>query len=106
VSWLREIYDRSLWLLLGIAGLVLPIACAKAWLWRTQKMEPRMDTDRHRQESSALPYLVCVSRLCVSKELSHGFLERRRADDAVAAIDGSFAIESEEAGAGFFGDNL
>jgi putative ABC transport system permease protein len=28
VSWLREIYDRSLWLLLGITGLVLLIACA------------------------------------------------------------------------------
>ncbi len=28
VSWLRESYDRSLWLLLGISGLVLLIACA------------------------------------------------------------------------------
>jgi predicted permease len=28
VSWLRESYDRSLWLLLGITGLVLLIACA------------------------------------------------------------------------------
>ncbi|MGC9946358.1 MAG: ABC transporter permease [Bryobacteraceae bacterium] len=28
VSWLRETYDRSLWLLLGITGLVLLIACA------------------------------------------------------------------------------
>jgi len=28
VSWLRESYDRPLWLLLGIAGLVLLIACA------------------------------------------------------------------------------
>src|SRR6202167_740124 len=27
VSWLRESYDRSLWLLLGITGLVLLIAC-------------------------------------------------------------------------------
>jgi predicted permease len=28
VSWVRDSYDRSLWLLLGIAGLVLLIACA------------------------------------------------------------------------------
>ena len=28
VSWLRESYDRPLWLLLGITGLVLLIACA------------------------------------------------------------------------------
>src|ERR1700733_4334962 len=28
VSWLRETYDQSLWLLLGITGLVLLIACA------------------------------------------------------------------------------
>jgi predicted permease len=28
VSWLRESYDRSLWLLLGITGMVLLIACA------------------------------------------------------------------------------
>jgi len=28
VSWLRESYDSSLWLLLGITGLVLLIACA------------------------------------------------------------------------------
>ena len=28
VSWLRESYDRSLWLLLAITGLVLLIACA------------------------------------------------------------------------------
>jgi predicted permease len=28
VSWLRESYDHSLWLLLGISGLVLLIACA------------------------------------------------------------------------------
>jgi predicted permease len=28
VSWLRESYDQSLWLLLGITGLVLLIACA------------------------------------------------------------------------------
>ena len=28
VSWLRESYDNSLWLLLGITGLVLLIACA------------------------------------------------------------------------------
>jgi len=28
VSWLRESYDNSLWLLLGITGLVLLVACA------------------------------------------------------------------------------